>query len=114
MEHKRVEEETQKKVEQDEKDRRRLEGTPVTVESFLAWKARFDEELGRNKRVVVDAASRRPTGREQFLKDASLCTSDIRLIEESGEELKIDESLYGDADLDDVAISDEGSDEERD
>lgn len=83
----------------------------MTVENFMAWKARFDEETGRNKRAAVDASSRRPTGREQFLKDASLSTSDIRLIEESGEELKIDESLYDDADLDEAGLSDNEDDD---
>jgi len=113
MQQRRIEEENRKKLEEEESERRIFEGTKVTVENFLAWKTRFDEEMGRVKAQVVDPSMRRLTGKEQFLKDASLCTSDIRLIEESGEELKIDESLYDDADLGDEMLSDEDESEGR-
>ena len=40
-------------------------GTPVTPESFAIWKAKFDEELKVNEKVV----STKPTGRELFEKN---------------------------------------------
>lgn len=40
-------------------------GTPVTPESFAAWKAKFDEEMKVNEKVV----STKPTGRELFEKN---------------------------------------------
>ena len=37
------------KDEADAEEQRRLEGTKVTIESFLAWKAEFDREMREKK-----------------------------------------------------------------
>ena len=60
---------------------RRLEGTKVTVESFLAWKAQFDAERLSKKEIVV-TSEQRLTGKELFLKNISLNDSDIKFLSE--------------------------------
>jgi len=62
---------------------RRFEGTRVTVESFLAWKARFDGELGSKKiQDREDKETRKLTGRELFLTDKTLNESDLKFLED--------------------------------
>ena len=56
---------------------RKLEGTKVTIESFLAWKTKFDAETVKVK-VVRDPS--KPTGREMFLNNAALNESDIEFL----------------------------------
>ncbi|KAK6030138.1 RWD domain protein [Ostertagia ostertagi] len=72
-----------------------LKGTPVTPESFRAWKERFDKErraLVEKKEKEREAAlAGKLTGRQLFLKDATLNLSDVALIEQS---VEIDESLF--------------------
>ena len=60
---------------------RRLEGTKVTVESFMAWKAKFDAERLSNKEIV-DVKEKRLTGKELFLQNISLNESDLQFITE--------------------------------
>uniref|UniRef100_A0A915K412 RWD domain-containing protein 1 n=1 Tax=Romanomermis culicivorax TaxID=13658 RepID=A0A915K412_ROMCU len=101
----REDEKEARKQKEEEVERKKLEGTAVTIENFMSWKLKFDEEIRqlRLKQGLISSTDKnnRPTGREQFLKDADLCTSDIRLIEETGEEIKIDESLFDDLDIND-------------
>ncbi|KAG9508937.1 RWD domain-containing protein 1, partial [Fragariocoptes setiger] len=81
----------QKAREQEMEDKKRFEGTPVTVESFLAWKAKFDAEmlklkLEKNKLQGLDdnqpIGQRRLTGREMFELDKSLIESDLKFVED--------------------------------
>ena len=58
-----------------------MEGTKVTVESFLAWKAQFDAER-LSKKEIVDASAKRLTGKELFLKNVTLNDSDIQFLNE--------------------------------
>ena len=58
-----------------------MEGTKVTVESFLAWKAKFDEER-LSKKEIVDVKERRLTGKELFLQNISLNESDLKFLTE--------------------------------
>jgi hypothetical protein len=60
-----------------------LEGTKVTIESFLAWKTKFESETVK-KKVVRDPT--KPTGKEMFLNNAALNESDIEFLT-SGSEL---------------------------
>lgn len=58
--------------EEIERLRRRQAGTPVTVETFKEWKAKFEAETrqveaGRVKEDEVDTS--RPTGKQLFLSD---------------------------------------------
>ena len=66
---------------------KRLEGTKVTVESFLAWKAQFDAER-LSKKEIVDASAKRLTGKELFLKNVTLNDSDIQFLNEGKNMIK--------------------------
>ena len=58
-----------------------MEGTKVTVESFMAWKAAFDEER-LSKKEIVDVKEKRLTGKELFLQNISLNESDLQFLTE--------------------------------
>lgn len=102
-----------KEKEAEEAERRRFEGTRVTVESFLAWKARFDTELGAKKiQDREDKETRKLTGRELFLTDKTLNESDLKFLEDGGDSIKVDESLFQDLeelDLDADEVLDDDS-----
>ncbi|OWZ02662.1 hypothetical protein PHMEG_00025735 [Phytophthora megakarya] len=49
----------------DEEKRREFHGTPVTVETFAAWKAKFDAEMAGTKKVSLkDESTAKLTGRQ--------------------------------------------------
>ncbi|GAX79695.1 hypothetical protein CEUSTIGMA_g7136.t1 [Chlamydomonas eustigma] len=68
-----------KKAEAEEEARRaaaRAHGTPVTLASFMAWKAKFDSELAL-KKVSISEESKddrggRLTGKQYFLKNSNM------------------------------------------
>ncbi|XP_054258810.1 RWD domain-containing protein 1 [Macrosteles quadrilineatus] len=92
--------------DEEEAERKRFEGTRVTVESFLVWKKAFDLEFGIDNKKVLDEKNKKLTGRELFLSDKSLNESDLKFLEvEGGEVVKVDESLF--QDLDELDIEDE-------
>ncbi|XP_075215964.1 RWD domain-containing protein 1 [Lycorma delicatula] len=107
----RVQEEMEEKriKDEEEAERKRFEGTRVTVESFLAWKKAFDIEMGYNREKEKDEKSKKLTGRELFLRDKSLNESDLKFLEEGGDSVKVDESLF-DEDLDELDLADENED----
>jgi len=109
----------------EEEERKRLEGTKVTVESFMAWKRKFDEErLALKAKVKKEVIGL--TGKEQFLNNADIDLAPIGDGDggEGGDGsaasaaavVEVDESLFedlddldvGDSDLDD--LDDEDSD----
>jgi len=97
--------------EREDLERKKFEGTRVTVESFLVWKKQFEEDLGiRKKREIVEKEGRKLTGRELFITDNSLNESDLKFLD--GEEVKVDESLF--QELDDLDIDDEDDDPDFD
>merc|ERR1719365_242954 len=100
------------KEKDDEEERKKLEGTKVTIESFLAWKAEFDAEKDV-ERKVKEAAKKdknKKSGRELFMTDKNLVESDIKFLAEAGDEaVTVDESLF--QDLDDLDLDDEESDD---
>ncbi|XP_057307692.1 RWD domain-containing protein 1-like [Hydractinia symbiolongicarpus] len=100
---------------QDEKDRAKLEqqrldeikykGTPVTLENFLAWKIKFDQEMiacGKRKQQDENKL-KKLTGKQLFERDSTLNESDIQFISEAG--VKVDESLF--QDLDDLDLDED-------
>ncbi|KAI0721672.1 RWD-domain-containing protein [Cerioporus squamosus] len=113
--------------EEMEKERRALEaeeartrGTPVTVESFRAWKIKFDKEmaakrareeeeklkgLSAKEREEYKKAQTRLSGRQLFERDRNLGTLDEGLAEEDA--VSVDISQY-----DRSAMDDEDNDEE--
>lgn len=93
-----------KKKEAEEAEAMQVRGTRVTVESFLKWKKEFLADVQSKERAGMDADMRakmndkqkRPTGRQLFERDAGLATSDVKFLQEAGEEeeeeIKITES----------------------
>ncbi|KAJ1727015.1 rwd domain-containing protein [Coemansia biformis] len=79
-------------------------GTPVTRDSFLEWKARFDAEAAgltasgadsadaRTARRVGVKLEDRPTGRQLFEQDRSLAKSDSKFLTEG--DVSVDASLF--------------------
>ncbi|KIJ44363.1 hypothetical protein M422DRAFT_168444, partial [Sphaerobolus stellatus SS14] len=101
---KRQEEEQEQERIELEAEEARTRGTPVTPESFLAWKARFDKEMAKKKAAEWDErfkmlpakereeqrkVATRLSGRQLFEKDRNLATSDATLIEEGVESIDI-------------------------
>merc|ERR1719244_2495378 len=85
----------------EEEERKKLEGTKVTIESFLAWKAEFDREMREKKGKELEKQekkSKKKTGRELFLTDTTLNDSDVKFLAETGdsEAVTVDESLFED------------------
>ena len=91
--------------EQEEAEKKKFHGTPVTVETFLAWKLKFEEEMKELKRLKEKAEGdrRKMTGKELFLSDKNILENEVLEGEESG--VKIDESLF--EDLDDLDLDDD-------
>jgi len=55
----------------------------VTVESFLSWKEKFDEEMGYTKRKeLADREGKKLTGRELFMTDKTLDQSDLKFLDD--------------------------------
>ncbi|XP_055849298.1 RWD domain-containing protein 1 [Episyrphus balteatus] len=109
------ENETARKLyESEEAERKKFEGTRVTVETFMKWKMEFEESTGiAAKREKILSDGKKLTGKELFLCDNTLNESDIKFLLEAGESIenvKIDETLFqsiGDLDLGDDLESDD-------
>ncbi|KAL7289231.1 hypothetical protein TKK_0017169 [Trichogramma kaykai] len=98
-----------KLIEEEEAERKRFEGTRVTVETFLCWKEKFNEETGINKkRAIAEKEGKKLTGKELFMTDKTLFNSDLKFLEE-GETVKVDESLF--QNLDDLDLDDDDDDD---
>uniref|UniRef100_A0A8C4QT05 RWD domain-containing protein 1 n=1 Tax=Eptatretus burgeri TaxID=7764 RepID=A0A8C4QT05_EPTBU len=98
-----------KQLEQEEADNERFQGTPVTIENFLAWKIAFNLEYAemRSKKYQRDdelGGKCKLTGKQLFERDRNLDTSDMQFLEE-GDNVEVDESLF--QDLDDLALEDD-------
>ncbi|EZA59343.1 hypothetical protein DMN91_007719 [Ooceraea biroi] len=106
---KREESAAQKRREEEEAERKRFEGTRVTVESFLSWKEKFDEEMGYTKRrELADREGKKLTGKELFMTDKTLDQSDLKFLDD-GDAVKVDESLF--QNLDDLDSEDDDEDD---
>merc|ERR1712156_1010488 len=96
---------------EEEEERKKLEGTKVTIESFLAWKADFDAEMAvmRKEKEAAKKDKNKKSGRELFMTDKNLVESDIKFLAEAGDEaVTVDESLF--EDLDDLDLDEDQSD----
>lgn len=95
-----------KKLILEEAERKKFEGTRVCVETFLAWKAKFDAELSALRcDDKDDEKNKKLTGRELFMKDKTLNESDLSFLGEGESEVTVDESLF--QDLDDLDLEDD-------
>lgn len=84
--------------EEEERIRRRQAGTPVTVESFLRWRAAFEEEQAIKSAASgsggteKDAQSEQPTGKQLFLSNrAGGLESEDTVIAEAEDLEEVDE-----------------------
>ena len=122
----RQEEAERLKKEIEEAERKKFEGTRVTVESFMKWKMQFDQEMSLLSKQQVDSETteggpKKLTGRELFEKDKSLNESDLKFIEDDKDisydlsGVKVDTKLFEDLDeLDIEDDDDEDYDPEKD
>ena len=77
------EEEKRKEAEEKIKEEQRLKGTPVTRESFTAWKEKFDKErIARQQTAAIELDKCKLTGKQMFERDASLAKSDSQLLDD--------------------------------
>ncbi|KAF6024112.1 hypothetical protein EB796_017602 [Bugula neritina] len=67
----------------EEAERKKFEGTKCTVENFMAWKLKFDEERQKERKAAKlklhDAS--KLTGYELFMIDKTLDESDLQLLD---------------------------------
>lgn len=79
-------EKRQKEAEAEET--KRFDGTPVSKETFLAWKAKFDAEIlmvkiaEQKQNEQSTTGSKRLTGRAMFELDETLAESDLNFVED--------------------------------
>ncbi|CAD5209818.1 unnamed protein product [Bursaphelenchus xylophilus] len=102
--------------EKEEAEQRKFEGNRVTVESFNEWRVKFEKEflaaeLDAKRQREAELAGKL-TGKQQFLRDATLSISDLGMLEEEKtiESVEIDQSLF-EEELSDLDISGDGDDE---
>ena len=74
---------------------KKLIGTKVTVENFMAWKTEFDLKRLQNKEVKKKQD--KLTGKELFLQNSTLNDSDLKFIS-SEDNVEFDEDLFDDLD----------------
>ncbi|XP_055287025.1 RWD domain-containing protein 1-like [Moschus berezovskii] len=105
-------EEEKKQKEAEEAEKQLFHGTPVTIENFLNWKAMFDAELLeiKKKRMKEEeqAGKNKLSGRQLFETDHNLETSDIQFLEDAGNNVEVDESLF--QEMDDLELEDDEDD----
>ncbi|KAI0736969.1 RWD-domain-containing protein [Fomitopsis betulina] len=97
-------EETEKERRAIEAEEARTRGTPVSIESFSAWKAIFEKELAAKKakeeaerlkgmtpkeREEYKRLATRLSGRQLFERDQNLANDDDSLVEEGAESVDI-------------------------
>ncbi|XP_034949861.1 RWD domain-containing protein 1 [Chelonus insularis] len=108
----REEAKAKKLIEEEEAERRRFEGTRVTVETFMKWKEQFEDEMGYAKRREMAALQgKKLTGRELFMTDKTLNESDLKFLDD-GETVRVDERLF--QNMDDLDLDDDNNDDEND
>lgn len=100
----------------EEEERKKFEGTRVTVESFMQWKAKFELDMGITERKEkILGETRKLTGKELFLQDNTLNESDLKFLIDAGEPIenvRIDESLF--QNIEDLELDSDDEDDDED
>ena len=108
----REEEKKQKEKEGKEAEKQLFHGTPVTTENFLNWKAKFDvEPLEIKKKWMKEeeqTGKNELSRRQLFETDHNLDTSDIQSLEDAGNNVEVDESLF--QEMDDLELEEDDDD----
>ncbi|CAG2247262.1 RWD domain-containing protein 1-like [Mytilus edulis] len=106
---KRQEEEEKERVfrEKEEAEQKRFEGTKVSVETFLAWKLKFEAEVNELKaqRLKDNPEPKGLSGKEMFMQDDKLDESDMIFLQSEDADVEVDESLF--QDMEDLDIEDD-------
>ncbi|XP_071368998.1 RWD domain-containing protein 1-like [Centroberyx affinis] len=112
IKNRREEEKRRKEKEAEEAEKVAFQGTVVTIENFLAWKATFEMDMAeiRRKRQKEEeqAGKTKLTGKQLFETDHNLDTSDIQFLEDAGNNVEVDESLF--QDIDDLDLDEDDPD----
>ncbi|XP_059364752.1 RWD domain-containing protein 1-like [Carassius carassius] len=108
----RDEEKQRKEREAEEAEKRAFQGTVVTIENFLSWKAKFEQEMAelkkKGQKEEEQSGKVKLTGKQLFETDHNLDTSDIQFLEDSGNSVEVDESLF--QDMDDLDLDEDDPD----
>lgn len=85
----------------------------------MNWRNEFEAEMGITEKKIKESEAnlKKLTGRELFLRDQSLLDSDIRFLQQNGdsiENVKIDESLFSNLELDEELPSDDDESDDPD
>uniref|UniRef100_A0A8C2V3L4 RWD domain-containing protein n=1 Tax=Chinchilla lanigera TaxID=34839 RepID=A0A8C2V3L4_CHILA len=103
----REEEKKLKEKEAEEAEKQLVHGTPVTIEDSLCWEAQFDADLLEIKKKWMkeeQAGKNKLSGKQLSETDHNLDTSDLQFLEDAGNNVEVDESLFqemGDVELED-------------
>ncbi|PRP74578.1 hypothetical protein PROFUN_16175, partial [Planoprotostelium fungivorum] len=80
---------------EEELQKKRQDGTPVTKETFTVWREKFYSRYLADERREEEERRRRPTGRQLFESNADLANSDASFFEEEGgENVEVDWSVF--------------------
>ncbi|XP_073703738.1 RWD domain-containing protein 1 [Garra rufa] len=108
----REEEKLRKEMEAEEAEKCAFQGTVVTIENFLSWKAKFEQEMSELKKKCQKEDDQlgkgKLTGKQLFERDHNLDTSDIQFLEDGGNSVEVDESLF--QDMDDLDLDEDDPD----
>ncbi|KAH7726889.1 RWD domain containing protein [Aphelenchoides avenae] len=95
-----MESEDLERRKKEQAEREHFERTRVTVESFNEWRATFEREMKEKEDAELKAKQAalagRLTGKQMFLRDASLNVSDAAIMQNAGDDIEIDETLFED------------------
>ncbi|XP_020511452.1 RWD domain-containing protein 1 [Labrus bergylta] len=112
MKNRREEEKERRERELEEAEKVLFQGTVVTIENFLAWKARFElevDELRKKRQKEEEQGGKlKLTGKQLFETDHNLDTSDIQFLEDGGNSVEVDESLF--QDIEDLDLDEDDPD----
>jgi len=109
-------EEERIRLQAEEEEQKRFEGTRVSIQTFIEWKTKFDEEMTTKKMKEEnvkekDTSNKKLTGKELFMRDKTLIDSDLTFDDgDDADAVPIDESLF--EDLEDLDIGEEDDDDE--
>ncbi|XP_055066421.1 RWD domain-containing protein 1 [Misgurnus anguillicaudatus] len=108
----REEEKLRNEREVEEAEKRAFQGTVVTIENFLTWKAKFEQDMAELKskkhKEEEQSGKVKLTGKQLFETDHNLDTSDIQFLEDGGNSVEVDESLF--QDMDDLDLDEDDPD----
>ncbi|XP_031724411.1 RWD domain-containing protein 1 [Anarrhichthys ocellatus] len=112
MKNRREEEKQRREAELEEAEKVLFQGTVVTIENFLTWKAKFELEMfelrSKIQKEEEQGGKLKLTGKQLFETDHNLDTSDIQFLEEAGNNVEVDESLF--QDIEDLDLDEDDPD----